>query len=139
MSADPTQQQFQAMTQALLASHIPITRQRGRILELLAGNTRHPTAQDLLQALQPEQVSRATVYNTLNLLEKAGLLKVVCGVDNNLHFDPNCEHHHHLHCTQCGQLQDIPWEDLVVTHQGRAISVPVLFQGICKGCTSIPE
>jgi SAM-dependent methyltransferase len=41
-------------------------------------------------------VSRATVYNTLNLLVEKGLLKQLTLAEGRVVFDPNMERHHHF-------------------------------------------
>lgn len=72
---------------------------------------RHPgrfTARDILAELRPRGVGRATVFRTLDLLVDLGVL-------NRIHSEDRChaytvcmeEHHHHLVCNQCGQIQEV--------------------------------
>ena len=60
-------------------------------------------------------ISRATVYNTLNLLVKKGLLRQFALDDGKAVFDSNVNHHHHFVDTESGQIYDIPWEALAVS------------------------
>ena len=63
-------------------------------------------------------ISRATVYNTLNLLVKKGLLKTQILKEGYVVFDSNIKQHHHLIDEETGNIYDIPWHALKVTgHQ----------------------
>ena len=77
----------------------------------------HPSADHVLREVRRRFpiVSRATVYNTLNLLVRKGLLRQhafggVGGV-----FDANTDLHHHFVDEETGDLGDIPWEVLNVS------------------------
>ena len=95
----------------MLATHgIQPTAQRIRIAELLFSREQHLTADQVIQALGRDgtQVSKATVYNTLNLFAARGLLKPLqvdpeCGL-----FDSNTEPHHHFRMEDTGELIDVP-------------------------------
>ncbi|HEU0224483.1 MAG TPA: transcriptional repressor [Steroidobacteraceae bacterium] len=96
---------------ALLAKHgIQPTAQRLRVAELLFSRKQHLTAEQVIQALGRDgcHVSKATVYNTLNLFAEKGLLQALtldreCGL-----FDSNTEPHHHIRVEGTGQLIDVP-------------------------------
>ncbi len=60
-------------------------------------------------------ISRATVYNTLNLLVDKGLLREFVLDDGKTVFDANMDHHHHFVDEQSGRVYDIPWESLRVS------------------------
>ena len=60
-------------------------------------------------------VSRATVYNTLNLLVQKGLLKTQVLKEGTVVFDPNNQKHHHFIDVESGKIYDIPWETLTVS------------------------
>jgi len=100
----------EAITQLRQAGH-KITPQRRAILNLLEGNTAHPTAEAVyrdLQATMPD-VALATVYNTLNELAKVGLVTaLVADGDGAVHLDPNTTGHAHLVCLTCGRIFDLP-------------------------------
>lgn len=59
-------------------------------------------------------VSRATVYNTLNLFVAKGLLRHLVLTEGRLVFDPNVEKHHHFIDEQTGRIYDVPWKALDV-------------------------
>ena len=54
-------------------------------------------------------LSRATVYNTLNLLVVKGLLKQLTLAEGRVVFDPNMERHHHFIDDATGTIHDVPW------------------------------
>lgn len=81
---------------------------------MLFARAQHLTAEQLLAALkaQGQRVSKATVYNTLNLLAAHGLLRdMAAGADRTV-FDSNVEPHFHILDTHTGKLTDIPTEDV---------------------------
>jgi Fur family transcriptional regulator, iron response regulator len=95
------------------------TRQRlglGRLL--FEGGDRHVTAEDLhLEATNAGlRVSLATVYNTLNQFTTAGLLREVVVDAGRSYFDTNTSDHHHFFYEGSGELQDIPGEQVQVSH-----------------------
>ncbi len=97
--------------QSLLAAHgIQPTAQRLRVAELLLLRVQHLTAEQVIQALGRDgtHVSKATVYNTLNLFAAKGLLRPLqVGPERGL-FDSNTEPHHHFHVEDTGELIDVP-------------------------------
>lgn len=96
---------------ALLAQHgIQPTAQRVRVAELLFSRDQHLTAEQVIHALGRDgtHVSKATVYNTLNLFAEKGLLRPLqIDADRGL-FDSNTEPHHHFHVEGTGELIDLP-------------------------------
>ena len=54
-----------------------------------------------------EEVSKATVYNTLGLFAKKGLLHEVIIEANKVFYDTNLDKHHHLYHIDTGTLEDI--------------------------------
>jgi Fur family iron response transcriptional regulator len=59
-------------------------------------------------------ISRATVYNTLNLFVEKGLLHEHVLAEGRLVYDPNTERHHHFIDEATGRIHDVPWEALRV-------------------------
>ena len=98
----------EAIHQLRQAGH-KITPQRREILQLLEGNTSHPTAEAVFVGVQESMpdVSLATVYNTLNELVRVGLVHMLeTNADSAVHFDPNTDEHAHLVCQDCGRILD---------------------------------
>lgn len=97
--------------QALLAERgIQPTRQRMQVAELLFARRQHLTAEQVILALGRSggHVSKATVYNTLNLFAQKGLVKALTLDRERALFDSNTEPHHHFHVEGTGELIDVP-------------------------------
>jgi len=92
------------------------TPQRIAVVEHVLKNQTHPTAEEVLEHARRRcpTVSRATVYNTLNLLVDKGLLKTQLLREGTVVFDPNVNSHHHFIDEETGDIYDIPWEQLEV-------------------------
>jgi Fur family transcriptional regulator, iron response regulator len=90
------------------------TEQRRLIAELLFARAQHLTAEEIIQALaeQGTQVSKATVYNTLNLFASRGLVKPLQVDPERGLFDSNMQPHYHIHVEDTGELIDIPPGDV---------------------------
>lgn len=92
------------------ACGIQSTPQRIEIAEILFEREQHLSAEQLLDRLRANRsgVSKATVYNTLNLFAERGLVRE-CIVDPERRFyDSNTEAHHHFFIMDTGELVDIP-------------------------------
>ena len=92
--------------------------QRLAIASFVLQTAEHPSADDVWQRVQATlpMVSRATVYNTLNLFVAKGLLRQVVVHGGKVLFDPRTERHHHLVDESTGAVYDVPWEALEVLH-----------------------
>lgn len=108
--ADPARSERQRL-KALLAEHgIQPTAQRVRVAEVLFCRDQHLTAEQVIHALgrNCSHVSKATVYNTLNLFAGKGLLKALSLDRECCRFDSNTRPHHHIHVEGTGELIDVP-------------------------------
>ena len=121
-----------------------LTAQRRAIAETLTGDHVHLTADEVLErarAVLPE-VSRATVYNTLNEMVSIGELVELPHADGRKRYDPNVnERHHHLVCIDCGRMMDVHAEDPQLATDQRhgfdILTVEVTFQARCPDCTTV--
>lgn len=85
-----------------------ITEQRQQICHYLATTTKHPTPYEVyadLSAQHPE-ISRATVYNTLNTLQSLGAIVEISFGANHTHYDTNPAPHINLICLRCHAVED---------------------------------
>lgn len=88
------------------------TPQRIEIAEILLEKPQHLSAEQVIDQLRSggSRVSKATVYNTLNLFRDRGLVRE-CVVDPERRFyDSTTEPHHHFYNLDTGELTDIPSE-----------------------------
>jgi len=112
MSGDPDKQTSLAREQALemLERHgIAPTEQRVEIARLLFARHQHLSAEQILARLSRDsaRVSKATVYNTLNLFAETGLVREVVIDSTKRFYDSNPDPHHHLFHTDTGRLEDV--------------------------------
>ncbi len=121
-----------------------VTPQRRAIVRHLVGNTQHPTVESLYEAVRAEMptVSRKTVYQTVHDLEALGEIHLLDLGTGSVRVDPNVENaHHHLVCTRCGAVRDVPvqFPEISLRPQQRrrftVESVEVNFRGFCDGCS----
>lgn len=120
---DPSWRQFYSCSMGSTASHNSLdargqleaagcryTPQRAAIFRYLAEAPRHPTAEDVFQAMrtQLDKISLATVYNTLELLTEKGLIEKLIGTDGSAHFDARRDDHYHLRDEVTGSISDLP-------------------------------
>jgi Fur family iron response transcriptional regulator len=93
----------------LQACGIRVTAQRLRIAELLLSAPQHLSAEQLTEALRERgpAVSKATVYNTLNLFASRGLIRQVALAGARGCFDSNVQAHYHFHDEASGALTDV--------------------------------
>ncbi len=102
----------------LLRAHgIQPSAQRVAVAEYVLHTEEHPSADVVYQRVRGKiaVLSRATVYNTLNLLVEKGLLRQLALSEGNVVFDPRTEAHHHFIDETSGQIHDIAWSALRVS------------------------
>lgn len=96
------------------------TRQRALLAELLVGDgkDRHVTAETLFEAAKQsgEQVSLATVYNTLRAFCDAGLMHEITVDGTKSYFDTNTSEHPHFFWEDTGELTDASRERLEIVN-----------------------
>lgn len=75
---------------------------------LLAGPC-HVSADQILQSLRRSgsRISKATVYNTLKVFSRAGIVREVAVDPNRLVYDSTTTRHHHFLDEDTGELTDI--------------------------------
>ena len=70
----------------------------------------HLSAEQILASLRSAgaRVSKATVYNTLNLFAERGLIRQLSVDGSRAWFDSNVDAHYHFHDVTSGALIDVP-------------------------------
>lgn len=101
----------------------------------------------LIKRFSPTHMDAATLYRTLETLEAAELVRTV-PIDRtytSYEWNADREHHHHLVCTSCKNVEDIPDCDLETIGKTLLASSKTFasitshaleFFGLCKACTS---
>lgn len=90
--------------------------QRIAVAEYVLRTEDHPSADQVFARVRAAvpMISRATVYNTLNVLVDRGLLKPLVLSEGKVVFDPHVGPHHHFIDDATGRIHDVPWEALEV-------------------------
>ena len=129
--------------QLVLPSDFRMTKQRREVYEVLMAHRNHPTASEVFMHAKEHMptISLATVYNCLETLTHAGLVKQV-----NLDREPsrycaNLKEHGHFHCSHCGEVSDIDFKqgckakELTKLPKGTVVDqLDVSIKGTCPSC-----
>ena len=86
------------------------TAQRIDIALLTLARPQHLSAEQIIAAIREQglKISKATVYNTLNLFAQKGLLRPLQVNPERAQFDSNMRPHFHIHVEDTGELIDVP-------------------------------
>ena len=92
------------------------TPQRVMITRVLLQRGMHMSAEDVYRDVNVDnqQVSKATVYNTLGLLAERGVVREVIANPSKVFYDPNTAPHHHFYDEETEALIDIDAKDVRV-------------------------
>ncbi len=89
------------------------------------------------------KVSRATVYNTLDLLQDCGLVSRYRFAENTARYERSLgrPHHHHMICLECGEITEFVNERLEKLQQESCLEKDFILQsstlqifGTCAKC-----
>jgi len=121
-----------------------VTPQRIAIFKYLISTDSHPTAQQIYNHVKEEfpTITLATVYKTLEMLEKLGKAKELGFSGLSTRFEANLEPHINLICLKCGKIEDLnsidPLEHLKAvvgnTSDFKITDQRVEFYGHCQQC-----
>lgn len=94
--------------------------QRVAVADYVLFTDEHPSADRVFARVKKvlPVLSRATVYNTLNLLVKKGMLRELVLAEGKIAFDPKMDRHHHFLDEASGRIYDVPWDALEVKKLG---------------------
>ena len=86
-----------------------LTVQRRVILEAVLLRDDHPTAEQICNTIRAQvpEISRGTVYRTLNSLVQLGAIRRAHHLGPATRFNSNTGQHHHLVCVRCSRVIDI--------------------------------
>ncbi len=122
---------------ALLREHgINPSAQRVAVARYVLHTGEHPSAEEVLTRVRRRfrHISRATVYNTLNLFVQVGLLRQFVLNEGRAAFDPRMEDHHHFIDDATGEIQDVPWDAIKVSSLARLEGLDVReYQVVMRG------
>ncbi|MCI0746222.1 MAG: transcriptional repressor [Verrucomicrobia subdivision 3 bacterium] len=88
-----------------------VTIPRQAVLKVLRVRRRPLTVKEIYEALSPSPCDLATIYRSINLLERMGMVKRFDLGEGAARFELLAEgddgHHHHLICTRCSDIVEI--------------------------------
>lgn len=92
--------------------------QRVAVAEYVLDTDEHPSADQVFAKVSSTfpMISRATIYNTLNLFVEKGLLRELHIAAGRVVFDPNLVQHHHFINEETGEITDIQGAQLRVSN-----------------------
>lgn len=130
-----------AIKHSIESSGLRCTAQRFAVVACLMDHKGHPTAAEIFEAVNrvDPRSSRATTYNNLRDLVKAGLVREVAVEGRAGRFDLEGMRHHHFICDRCGTVEDVEWYD-VPRPASRSLGKRVvrecqlIFRGLCAKC-----
>jgi Fur family peroxide stress response transcriptional regulator len=118
-----------------------LTRHRKIILENMKSRMDHPTAKMVYDSARniTDKLSFATVYNSLEYLVEAGLIKKLDIDSESARYDAMLDSHAHLICKSCGAVKDHPNEDLIQqmkisNFQFHSEDISITIRGNCLDC-----
>lgn len=99
---------IQELIKTLRKNEYKVTTQRLAICEFILSRKDHPTAEQIYQGLRNEYptISLGTVYKTLHLLKKLGLVQQLGFSEGSIRYDPDKELHINMVCSKCGKVYD---------------------------------
>ena len=121
---------------------IRVTAQRLAVYRALTESLAHPSAESVFRRLGGRfpSLSQATVYRTLEFLERENLIRRVSAREGTGRFDANLNKHQHLVCRVCGSLADVSVPEL---HEAKLPRVSgftveeldIRLVGRCRSCS----
>ncbi len=121
----------ESLNNLLLAHDIKPTSQRLEVARLLFTHHKHFAAEEIFSMVnyrtnssqnstsrhnvRQNSVSKATVYNTLGLFARKGLVREVIADPNKVFYDPNTRPHYHMYDPSSGELTDISADSVQIS------------------------
>ncbi|HXX81634.1 MAG TPA: Fur family transcriptional regulator [Thermodesulfovibrionales bacterium] len=130
------------LTASLREKGYKLTPQRLEIIKFLSNDLSHPGATDIFNRIRKKlpQISLSTVYYTLDILKKEGLIRELEFYERDNRYDITVSNHLNLICMHCGKIEDfegeLPVSSEVVKKKTGFEPVTMRFEyyGYCKEC-----
>jgi Fe2+ or Zn2+ uptake regulation protein len=119
-----------------------LTPQRLEIIDILSGDRSHPNAESIYQRAKRKipKISMSTVYYTLNMLKKEGLIKELEFYEMENRYESNIDDHLDLICKGCGKIEDfqpgfpVPTKSVESKTGFRTHTMRFEYYGYCREC-----
>ncbi|MCV7148366.1 transcriptional repressor [Mycobacterium riyadhense] len=137
-------------TEKLRMADLRVTRPRLAVLEAVHANP-HADTETIFSAVRNglADVSRQAVYDVLNALTAAGLIRRIQPLGSVARYESRVgDNHHHVVCRSCGVIADIdcavgaapcltPADDNNVLDGFVLDEAEVIYWGICPDCSTV--
>ena len=129
--------------QLLKQNNLKVTPQRLSICRVVLSSTNHPSAEEIYDIVKKEHrtISLATVYKTLNLLNKIGLISELRFNGNFSRYDSKSEVHINIVCPKCMKIEDYEskklneiWENILSDIKGDIKGQRIDVYKLCENC-----
>jgi len=133
---------YHRLISELNGHNIRLSYHRLKVLEYLCRHADHPTVEQIYDSVQKEipTLSKTTVYNTLHVLENAGLVSAINMEDKETRYDIVTKNHGHFLCEKCGEIFDFKVNPDALAVEGltgfKVTDRRVCFKGVCPKCLS---
>ena len=131
------------LVQSLREHSVQVTAQRIAVANAVASHP-HATAEQITSMVREQigSISRQAVYDTLSVLEQAGMVRRIQPIGSPARFEDRVgDNHHHIICRNCGALVDIdcavglaPCLTPSETHGFDIDEADVSYWGMCPSC-----
>jgi len=121
-----------------------ITKPRLLVLSLLRKSANPLSAKEITGHARKLSIDQATIYRTLELFKKAGLIQEINLQENRAYFElKDSRDHHHIICVECKKIEDFngcdyqTLADTIIKQHGDFAKITnhsFEFFGICKSC-----
>jgi len=129
---------------------LKLTRERRLVLDEVFRQNDHFQADELLFRMQKKnvRVSKATLYRTLALLVRAGLLREEVFGERHSHYEHilGQQHHDHLVCLACGRIEEFrndeieqAQDEICAQHGFQPTGHRMEIHGYCRECRKKKE
>lgn len=116
--------------------------QRLAIAKFMLSDRSHPSAEEVYERLCDSNpaLSKATIYNTLNLFAEKGVIRTMNQTCVERHYDGILERHGHVICPVCGKIEDFVYDqdDIKaierIQKKSDADSVELVINRKCNSC-----
>ena len=127
-----------------MKKHHHNTATHAAIVEYFKNNKHHPNILDIYKNVSKKlsTISMTTVYNTIDLLKKDGLIhELAVRHQEGIRFGSNLTPHDHLICSICGNIVDVEIDvdhSLLLTEKQKnnfdIREIHIEFYGVCPNC-----
>jgi len=125
----------------LKSKGVNLTKHRFEIYNYLMTEKNHPSAERIFKDLKAKgsSISLATVYNSLDIFSRNGLLQVLSSRDNVFrHYDADTSPHIHFRCEKCRTIidmhHDIDFKEILKNDRFKIMDYTIFIKGLCENC-----